>query len=79
LVNKFLNIKETSKFLKMSVGQINRLIKKGIIPSYKVEGRRLFDCDEIVEWVKSKKDSNYKETINNVVSKSCTSTRGQVY
>ena len=67
--NKFLNIKETSKFLKMSVTQINRLIKKGIIPSYKVEGRRLFDCDEIFGWVKSKKDSKYKETINNVVSK----------
>jgi excisionase family DNA binding protein len=70
LENKFLNIKETSKFLKMSVTQINCLIKKGRIPSYKVEGRRLFDCDEIFGWVKSKKDSKYKETINNVVSKS---------
>jgi excisionase family DNA binding protein len=65
LENKFLNIKETSKFLKMSVSQINRLIKKGIIPSYKVEGRRLFDCDEIVEWVKyllNKSHTEYLDT-----------------
>ena len=63
--NKFLNIKETSKLLKMSVTQINRLIKKGIIPSYKIEGRRLFDYDEIVGWVKyllDKSHTKYSDT-----------------
>lgn len=59
--DKFLNIKEASNFLKMSVTQINRLINKGEIPSYKAGGRRLFGRDELIKWVESKKDERYKE------------------
>ena len=57
----FLDIKEASKFLKISLTQINRLIKKGEIPSYKAGGRRLFDRDELIGWVRSKKDKRFTE------------------
>lgn len=59
--DKFLDIKEAAKFLKMSVVQINRLIRRGDIPSYKAGGRRLFDREELIEWVKSKKDERYRK------------------
>jgi excisionase family DNA binding protein len=55
--DKFLNIKETSLFLKLHISTINRLIEAAEIPSYKVRKRRLFDRDELVEWVKSHRDS----------------------
>jgi excisionase family DNA binding protein len=54
--DKFLNIKETSQFLKLHVSTINRLIEAAEIPSYKVRKRRLFDREELVEWVKSHRD-----------------------
>ncbi len=54
--DKFLNIKETSQFLKLHISTINRLIEAAEIPSYKVRKRRLFDREELVEWVKSHRD-----------------------
>ena len=54
--DKFLNIKETSHFLKLHISTINRLIEAAEIPSYKVRKRRLFDREELVEWVKSHRD-----------------------
>jgi len=54
--DKFLNIKETSQFLKLHTSTINRLIEAAEIPSYKVRKRRLFDREELVEWVKSHRD-----------------------
>jgi excisionase family DNA binding protein len=55
--NKFLTIKETSELLRINISTINRFIKEGKIPSYKVGKRRLFDRDELIEWVKSQKDT----------------------
>jgi excisionase family DNA binding protein len=54
--DRFLNIKETSQFIKLHISTINRLIEAGEIPSYKVRKRRLFDREELVEWVKSHRD-----------------------
>lgn len=54
--DKFLNIKETSQFLKIHISTINRLIETGEIPSYKVRKRRLFDREELVEWVKAHRE-----------------------
>ncbi len=54
--DKFLNVKETSQFLKLHISTINRLIEAAEIPSYKVRKRRLFDREELVEWVKSHRD-----------------------
>ena len=53
---KYLHIKETSEFIGLSVATINRLIKEKKIPSYLIAGRRLFDKDELIEWVKSQKE-----------------------
>jgi excisionase family DNA binding protein len=53
--DRFLTIKEASRFTKLSVALINRLVKDGKIPSLKVGKRRLFDRDELIEWMKSQK------------------------
>ena len=51
--HKFITFKETVIFLRLSRPTIDRLIARGDIPSYKIGGKRLFDPDELVEWVKS--------------------------
>ena len=53
----FLTIREASKLTKLSVSRINKLVKEGNIPSLKVGKRRLFDRDELIAWMKSKKDT----------------------
>ncbi len=53
---KFINIKELSTVVGLGLGTINKYIKEGAIPSYKVGKRRLFDKDEIVEWIKNHKE-----------------------
>ncbi len=50
---KYLTVQETSRFLRISVSTLNRLIRDSRIPSYKVGHRRLFDKDELLEWVRS--------------------------
>jgi len=52
---KYLTLQETSKFLKISVSTLNRLIRQNGIPSYKVGHRRLFDKDELVKWVRTQR------------------------
>ena len=58
---KFITIQDAAKLLSISIPTIKNYVKDGLIPSYKVGGRRLFDPDELVEWVKSKRDKRYKE------------------
>jgi len=50
---RFLNIRELSKELGLGIATLNKLVKSGEIPSHKIRKRRLFDWEEIVEWVKS--------------------------
>jgi len=52
---KYLTFQETSKFLKISISTLNRLVRQNGIPSYKVGRRRLFDKDELVEWVRTQR------------------------
>jgi len=52
---KYLTLQETSKLLNISISTLNRLIKQNRIPSYKVGYRRLFDKDELVEWVRTQR------------------------
>ena len=52
---KYLTVREASKFLKISISTLNRFIKQEGIPSYKVGRRRLFDKDELVEWVRTQR------------------------
>lgn len=58
---KFISIQEASELLSLSVPTIKNQVKRGLVPSYKVGGRRLFDPDELFEWVKSQRDKRYKE------------------
>ena len=56
----FLNIKEVSELLGISVSTINRLNKNGDFPK-KIKlspGRKVFMKNEIDEWIKSKKNNN---------------------
>jgi len=52
---KYLTLEQTSKFLKISISTLNRLIRQNRVPSYKVGRRRLFDKDELVEWVRTQR------------------------
>ena len=57
---KFMTFEETMEFLRLSRPTIDRMIVRGDIPSYKVGRRRLFDRDELIEWVKEHKNSRVK-------------------
>ena len=59
-MEKFLTIQEASELIRFKVPTIKRLVAMGKIPSYKVSGKRLFDRDELIEWVKSQKDDRYQ-------------------
>ena len=56
----FLNIKEVSELLGISVSTINRLIKRGDFPpKIKISPKRMiFMKREVDEWIKSKKNNN---------------------
>jgi excisionase family DNA binding protein len=60
---KFITLSEAMNLLSLSRQTINRFIVRGEIPNYKVGKRRLFDPEELVEWVKSHKgDKPKRET-----------------
>lgn len=53
---RFLSIREASQFLGISKATLHRLINSNNPPpSYKIGGKRVFDKDELVDWVKSHK------------------------
>ena len=49
---KFITLAEAIKLLSLSRQTINRFIARKEIPNYKVGKRRLFDPEELIEWVK---------------------------
>jgi excisionase family DNA binding protein len=49
----FITLSNAMNLLSLSRQTINRFIARGEIPNYKVGKRRLFDRDELIEWVKS--------------------------
>jgi len=55
---QFITFPEAIKLLRLSRQTINRFIARGEIPNYKVGKRRLFDQEELIEWVKSHKDQS---------------------
>jgi excisionase family DNA binding protein len=48
---KFLTVDELAEALRCQPEKVYRLAARGELPSYKVEGRRLFDEDEIAKWL----------------------------
>jgi len=56
----FLSVVDLMKFVRINRPVIYRLMERGL-PCYKPGRRRLFDRDELVEWVKSHKDEGSKK------------------
>lgn len=61
---RFLTVRETSEFLKISMSTLNRLIKQNEIPSHKLGHRRLFDKDELIKWVRRRSDGQHSPEYN---------------
>ena len=57
---KLLSIADRMQFAGIRRPTIYRLMERGL-PCYKLGRRRLFDRDELVEWVKSHKDEGSKK------------------
>ena len=53
---RFLSPTDAAIFLSLSKPSLDRLVSRREIPSYKIGGRRLFDREELVEWVKAHRD-----------------------
>jgi excisionase family DNA binding protein len=53
---RFLSPTDAAIFLSLSKPTLDRLVRRKEIPSYKIGGRRLFDREELIEWVKSHRD-----------------------
>ncbi|MBA2476879.1 MAG: helix-turn-helix domain-containing protein [Actinobacteria bacterium] len=47
---------ELAEILRCQPEKVYRLAARGELPSYKVEGRRLFDKAEIVRWLDARHD-----------------------
>lgn len=51
----FLTADELAVVLRCQPEKVYRLAARGELPSYKVEGRRLFDQGEVVRWLESRR------------------------
>jgi excisionase family DNA binding protein len=49
----FLTVDELAALLRCQPEKVYRLAARGELPSYKVEGRRLFNEAEVVRWLES--------------------------
>lgn len=52
----YLTVREACELIRTSRVTLHRMIKKGIVPSYKVGGKRLFNRKELIRWVKSQRE-----------------------
>lgn len=53
-------VRQAAELLTISKPTIERLVAQKKIPSYKVGKRRIFEGDELIEWVKSSRTTNPK-------------------
>jgi excisionase family DNA binding protein len=51
----FLTADELALVLRCQPEKVYRLAARGELPSYKVEGRRLFDQGEVIAWLESQR------------------------
>lgn len=51
----FLTADELALVLRCQPEKVYRLAARGELPSYKVEGRRLFDEGEVLRWLESRR------------------------
>jgi excisionase family DNA binding protein len=59
----FLTADELAAILRCQPEKVYRLAACGELPSYKVEGRRLFDESEILRWLGGRRDGIRSETL----------------
>lgn len=52
----YLTFKEACELIRTSRVTLHRMIKKGMVPSYKIGGKRLFNRKELIRWVKSQRE-----------------------
>ncbi|MEO5575645.1 MAG: helix-turn-helix domain-containing protein [Gaiellaceae bacterium] len=52
----FLTADELAEILRCQPEKVYRLAAHGELPSYKVQGRRLFDHDEVARWLEGRRD-----------------------
>ena len=52
----YLTVKEACELIRTSRVTLHRMIRKGMVPSYKIGGKRLFNRKELIQWVKSQKE-----------------------
>jgi excisionase family DNA binding protein len=50
----FLTADELAEILRCQPEKVYRLAAHGELPSYKVQGRRLFDEDEVAQWLRTR-------------------------
>ena len=60
---EIMNIKELSKYLKVSVSTVRRLILKREIPYYRVSNQLFFNTEIINDWIKNKIQTNSERSI----------------
>ena len=58
---RFLSSADAAIFLGVSRPLIEKLVARREIPSYKIGKRRLFDKEELVEWVKVHRNDTEKK------------------
>lgn len=49
----YLTVKEACDLIRTSRTTLHRMIREGMVPSYKIGGKRLFHRKELIQWVKS--------------------------
>ncbi|MCK5554021.1 MAG: helix-turn-helix domain-containing protein [Deltaproteobacteria bacterium] len=52
----YLTVKEACELIRTSRVTLHRMIRKGMVPSYKIGGKRLFNRKELIQWVKSQRE-----------------------
>jgi excisionase family DNA binding protein len=57
LLPTFLTADELAAVLRCQPEKVYRLAARGELPSYKVEGRRLFERGEVMRWLESRRVS----------------------
>jgi excisionase family DNA binding protein len=59
----FITVDELAAVLRCQPEKVYRLAARGELPSYKVEGRRLFAENEVVRWLESRREGVRSEPL----------------
>ena len=52
----YLTVREACELIRTSRVTLHRMIRRGMVPSYKIGGKRLFNRKELIQWVKSQRE-----------------------